>query len=105
MRHTPEPWVVDLRHITADEYDFYVAICYGPKGRFNARRIAAAVNACQGISTGALQAGVVRELINALSTTVCAACDTPVGKLERDWDCPACRRARETLTKVRGEGA
>lgn len=32
----------------------------------NARRIVAAVNACQGINTEALEQGVVRELLEAL---------------------------------------
>jgi hypothetical protein len=87
--HTPEPWHYDkswlVDYIIAHDptgqepYGIYVAeIAHGDDvvGRFatreqheaNGRRIVAAVNACQGISTEALQQGVVREGVVALAS-------------------------------------
>jgi hypothetical protein len=83
--HTPEPWHYETDYsITTifapdptgqDPYGTYVAEIDGQDvGRFasreqheaNARRLCAAVNACQGISTEALERGVIRELREAL---------------------------------------
>lgn len=72
VQHTPEPWEAKPQHTTAygtpihtvqpngrDEYD-HIANVFGEA---NARRIAAAVNACAGIPTEALEGGVVAELL------------------------------------------
>jgi hypothetical protein len=88
IRHSPEPWDCDsmtVMYATPDKADelhmieiranvteaawdtvaFIEAIWPGAHG--NARRIVAAVNACAGINTDALQHGIVRELHEALS--------------------------------------
>ena len=92
MHHTPGPWRVvekgqgwgdSWREIWAgnhavvradgyysskyDGYEFGVAI-----SEPNARRIVACVNACDGIPTEALEAGVVRKLIEAATETALA---------------------------------
>jgi hypothetical protein len=82
--HTPEPWRYETDYsittIVASDPDgrhpdIYIAEIDGQDvGRFtareqheaNARRLCAAVNACQGISTEALEQGVIRELREAL---------------------------------------
>lgn len=86
MSHTQEPWIYEMdrsvSHIfspdsTGDNpYGTYIAeIANGEDvGEFspyevheaNARRIVAAVNACEGISTPALEDGVIKELLAAL---------------------------------------
>lgn len=66
-KHTPEPWYelntgnhqgLIISEITTDN----VAVTYAKK---DARRIVAAVNACRGIGTEALEAGVVKDLIKS----------------------------------------
>jgi hypothetical protein len=73
--HTPEPWHVTPGTpavIFADYDTFRLGIAdigtFAPRGvqLANARRIVAAVNACQGIPTEALEQGVVAELLAAL---------------------------------------
>ena len=83
--HTPEPWHYQMDYsiwtIAAPDptgqnpYGAYIAEIDGQDvGRFatceqhdaNARRICAAVNACKGISTEAMEQGVVRQLMEAL---------------------------------------
>jgi hypothetical protein len=79
--HIPEPWDHDMGFIVAPDPtgqhpDVYVAeIAHSDEeGRIapyeqheaNARRIVAAVNACQGLTTGALEQGIVTELLTAL---------------------------------------
>ncbi len=85
--HTPEPWDCDGRTImyaTPDESGEMTMIevstnvteagwdtvafveAIWPGADANARRICAAVNACKGIPTEALEQGVIRELLEAL---------------------------------------
>lgn len=53
----------------------------------DAHRIVAAVNACEGISTEALEAGVVKQLLEALrkATILTERCAAPKGLIEFDW--------------------
>ncbi len=67
----------------------------------NMRRIYAAVNACEGISTEALESGVVKELLEAL-VAMLNAFDVPglpydsIGKI-------ACVQSRAIIAKAKGE--
>jgi hypothetical protein len=83
--HTPEPWAQDsneLFAVTADKDGLIVAEteihdrtdeeCYA-----NARRIVAAVNACEGISTEALEQGAIAELLLQLRVLVDHVQSTP----------------------------
>lgn len=68
-QHTPEPWVIDGQCAAAAESDqvnsgYYTAICKGPDGEANSRRIVACVNACEGISTEDLEAVPRLGLLN-----------------------------------------
>lgn len=84
--HTPAPWHYETAYsITSiigpdpteqDPYGTYIAEIDGQDvGRFisreqheaNARRICAAVNACQGIPTEALESGPVKELLKLIA--------------------------------------
>jgi hypothetical protein len=70
--HTPEPWYIQpsdypggllIKPIPGQ----VIAQCdQVPEMEANARRIVAAVNACQGISSEALEQGAVAEMLNAL---------------------------------------
>jgi hypothetical protein len=88
--HTLEPWDHDTGFIVAPDPtgqhpDIYVAeiVRDDDEGRIapyeqheaNARRIVATVNACVGISTEALERGVVSELRHALGELLTAAGD------------------------------
>jgi hypothetical protein len=77
MAHTPEPWRYNHLAIVQDARGNIIADCEivpesegvpAPPAQevANARRIVAAVNACQGISIEALERGVIRELLAAL---------------------------------------
>ncbi len=67
-QHTPEPWVIDGQCAAAESDQvnngFFTAICKGPDGEANARRIVACVNACEGISTEDLEAVPRLGLLN-----------------------------------------
>jgi len=79
--HTPEPWYVQssdypggllIKPIPGQ----VVAQCdQVPEMEANARRICAAVNACQGIGTEALERGVIAELRHVVGEIVTAAAD------------------------------
>lgn len=79
---------------------------YGPYEYLyvNAQRISACVHACDGISTEALEAGVIRDLINAatryLQITTRDTDDDPNCWAEEEH---AEAHLREVLAKVRGE--
>lgn len=65
--HAPEPWTESGMAIIQDGQGRIVADCDSPDlpdeiHRVNARRIVAAINACEGISTAALEAGAPREI-------------------------------------------
>jgi hypothetical protein len=74
--HTPEPWYVQpsdypggllIKPIPGQ----VVAQCdQVPEMEANARRICAAVNACKGISTGALEQGVIQKLLADLEALI-----------------------------------
>ena len=76
MKHTPEPWFVQpsdnpggllIKPIPGQ----VVAQCdQVPEMEANARRIVAAVNACKGLGTEALERGVVLELREALAVVI-----------------------------------
>jgi len=94
--YMPEPWSCDGRttlyatpdesgemtmievnaNVTKDGWDTVAFIeAIWPGAEVNARRICAAVNACQGISTEALERGVLADLRYALGELVTAAGD------------------------------
>jgi hypothetical protein len=83
--HTPEPWWIDDDgFIAAGAADSYCTVAdphcrptagYGDENEANARRIVAAVNACQGLATEALEHGVVAELRQVLAEFLDAAID------------------------------
>jgi hypothetical protein len=96
MQHTPEPWNCDGRttlYATPDEsgemtmievnanvteagWDTVAFIeAIWPAAHANARRICAAVNACQGISTEALERGIIADLRLVLGELLTAAGD------------------------------
>src|SRR5690606_23921954 len=67
----------------------------------NARRIAATWNACEGIPTEALEAGVVREMVEALETALWIRSKLEPGDFGfslKEWD-----QIVAVLAKVRGE--
>lgn len=57
MNHTKEPWrITQLDRVIADcmgkvNDDYFIADCFGPDAKANARRIVACVNACSLIPT------------------------------------------------------
>jgi hypothetical protein len=71
--YTPEPWFVhpeqpDTITNREDGEGWGIAICDGDdheQESANARRIVACVNACRGIATGALEADLVRRMLDA----------------------------------------
>ncbi|MDM5132948.1 hypothetical protein OB962_18415 [Aeromonas piscicola] len=70
-KHTSEPWFIDGQCAAAESDQvnngFYTAICKGPDGEANARRIVACVNACRGLPTDELELnGLVSAVGNQL---------------------------------------
>ncbi len=68
-QHTPGPWSRNGNRIHGESGSLVATIAYFREASIeigNARRIVACVNACEGISTEALEAGVVKELREAL---------------------------------------
>ena len=61
MSHTKEGWrVTELDRVISDTMekvndDYFIADCFGPDAKSNARRIVACVNACAGNSTAWLE--------------------------------------------------
>jgi hypothetical protein len=105
--HTPEPWHYEMDYSVttifapdpAGQNPYYVAEIDGQDvGRFatreqheaNARRLVAAVNACRGLSTEALEQGVVAELLEALQAQQMAEYDPEASRRKGYFD-----RARE----------
>lgn len=72
--HTPGPWQVNSHAVEQDTDQMGYVICYlethddrsESEQKANARRIVAAVNACESIPTEALERGVVGEMREAL---------------------------------------
>jgi len=137
-KHTPEPWELDIReygfrirmgsavpytgvykpqHLIEWDPGVYYAPDYPEtdaenrqylEAEANARRIVACVNACEGIPTEALEAGVVRELVEALERCkeilddLECECDSYHGfecSIHKDREL-----VRGVLAKVRGGG-
>jgi len=69
------------------------------RGWRDARRIAACVNACEGIPTEALESGVVQEMVEALEALL-PSIENAVGEIYY-W--PEYERAKAVLAKARGE--
>ena len=136
--HTPEPWAWDSRGDKTWDVQIGVAVgkdekqcsgfikedddvCYiqgiaemtGMDHIANARRIVAAVNACKGIPTEALEAGVVAGLLEAcahyisetdyLAATVMHDNYTDRAR-SRQRQCEALDAMRVALAKARGRG-
>ena len=71
--HASEPWTESGMAIVQDAYGNIVADCDSPDlpsgwHRPNARRIVAAVNACKGIGTEALESGVIVAMREAMES-------------------------------------
>ena len=108
--HTPEPWMVanntDIFPVGDTKARKHIADCDTSNAplendgtndmtdldydetRANARRIVAAVNACEGISTEALEAGAVRDLVAVVDELLYSAAywsqyDVPLGIVDR----------------------
>ena len=100
--HTPEPWTVDgtkalgaygvwtdyATHPGHDGAGYGSLICSfelssphisREQRDANSQRICAAVNACQGIPTAALESGVVADLLAALEPFAADRCPTDCG--------------------------
>jgi hypothetical protein len=98
--HTPEPWTYNHMAVVQDARGRIVADCEIVAGGdsdglpeeevANARRICAAVNACRGIPTGALEQGVVGELLEALQAQQMAEYNPEASRRKGYFD-----RARE----------
>ena len=100
--HTPGPWRVFGKmtgKVISENAPGIVEICETGDFRdaelvpFNAERwnadayrIAAAVNACEGISTEALEAGVVKDMLEALQGLVSANNSTDGMAMRKAWD-------------------
>lgn len=96
--HTPEPWGDNDDGVLLGNLDNYagvapvVAVVEGyddeanasDEARANSRRIAAAINACQGIPTEALEQGTVAEMLAALKQAHSLILD--MGKIIRGLD-------------------
>lgn len=114
--HTPEPWMYNHAAIVQDSQGSVLADCeiIPPAGGTipppteevaNARRIVAAVNACKGISTEALEQGVVAELLAKLKTLLEQIDeDVPTDITTRHF-ADAYDEARATLAKATGRAA
>ena len=72
MKHTQEPWCVigvdNSYEIFSESEDYDVA--WSIDSEANAERIVACVNACEGITNEALEAGVVACAIDNLSNSL-----------------------------------
>ena len=107
--HTPGPWVLHdyaggswRRWGVTSEHSLEAVARFTKKA--DARRAVAAVNACEGISTDALEAGVLGELVAALrevdrmvgeATNAPATADRWLDRIEET--------AREALAKLEGK--
>ena len=95
-KHAPEPWGIEDYQSNGN----YSILCnFQGRGRSqvavssnqpNARRIVAAVNACQDISTEALESGIIDELVEAASDLA-----------HLPFDTQAFVKIRQVLAKVR----
>ena len=112
--HTPEPWKAfgtKIKYLFGSGLTETIADVRG--GSFgeddtahaNARRICAAVNACQGLSTEALERGVIADLRHVLGELLAAAgdLDAAIDGVTDQFDAErarlntACRNARSAL--------
>jgi hypothetical protein len=84
VAHTPEPWFIDA--LADNETQLWIRTLHYPitsipfgkapdTDKANARRIVAAVNACKGLSTEALERGVIADLRPVLGELLTAAGD------------------------------
>jgi hypothetical protein len=65
-QHTPGPWRIAGKGTIRQGDDIWIAKANWRNAEANTSRIVAAVNATEGISTEALEAGVVGEMLAAL---------------------------------------
>lgn len=125
--HTPEPWDDNEDGVILGNLDEYTGVApivatvegYDENGhandeaKANTRRICSAVNACEGISTEALERGVVAELRHALGELLTAAgdLDAAIDGVTDQFDDErmaldaACRTAEAVLAKAAGRAA
>nr|PZN35994.1 MAG: hypothetical protein DIU70_14895 [Bacillota bacterium] len=131
MPHTPEPWRYEdpgysfgcAAHVYDETGRVLIATCHASGATWyaavdNGRRIVAAVNACAGIPTAALEQGVVRNLLAACEAMIrveeervrrSRATDPYWNPKERPGSPPdlalyleAVRLAREAVAKAKG---
>ncbi len=118
--HTPEPWTSNDQAIVQDRHGRIIADCEiiavsGHSGTpeeevANARRIVTCINACQGISTEALEQGILGQLRLTLDELVTAtedllaAIDGATGQFDGEGTKAdaACTRARTVLQSADG---
>ena len=121
--HTKEPWTLGkvlngYRWINAVGHNGLAQVVWqmdddavlgekSPEQEANAHRIVASVNACAGIPTEALEAGVIAELVEALEAAV-PEIDVMAGWVHdesiRGRYLEIAARARAILTKAKGDG-
>jgi hypothetical protein len=99
--HTPEPWVNNAGRIETPGKPgqrVYIADLHQHVDEYleNARRIAACVNACAGLSTEALEAGALADALAALSGALSVLQGMNWGNPRRN----VYTLAREALTKL-----
>ena len=129
--HTKEPWAVGIgptivalwneksstwgRHIARLSWWGYCLSTYQRESKANARRIVAAVNACAGIPTDALEAGAVRRLVGAVEGfkellgpegkySICRADHKPMGFYESSSVDAVFVKATTALAAIKGKG-
>lgn len=120
MRHTPGPWAIEsdtwliwgechdgelgvpILRADTDHRTWGREVAHEERDA-NVERVVACVNACEGIPTEALDAGVVRELVEALEVLV-GEIEWEIGEEKWGRDPDALPMARAVLAKVRGEG-
>jgi hypothetical protein len=111
-KHSPEPWRIHRLNngwpvITSDAHDIADLRLNGnglARVEANARRIAAAVNACQGISSRALERGIVAELLQQLML-LADHLETPPHNLSDKMRALRLQEARATIAKANGRTA
>jgi hypothetical protein len=106
LAHTPGPWHVHNHvhvHGAAGQRIASVKGEFGdPAKSANANRIVAAVNACQGIGTEALEQGVIGDLLEALERLVYDASGNQDNPMIRVKTVATIEQARVIIAKATG---
>lgn len=110
QKHTPAPWQTQYGPNGAYILDAQGRVVGSAREESDARRIVAAVNAVEGLSTEALEAGVVAEMQRCLAALVsmltlsgsCVNCgnSNDIGHAPDEW----CSDSVAAVAQARGEG-